>query len=341
MRKHLHLIGLVAASLLALKVVIPVAEREPPDRQEDAPGPFTKPMLILGPMAPMVDIPTADASRASDLIRREESVLGVEINGEARAYPIEMMRYLEREILNDTLGGVPIAVTWCDRCQSGIVYGREVEGRELTFHVNGMLYHGNMVMVDSETGTLWSQLQGLGLDGSLAGRQLGGFPAVITPWHAWQARHPQTSVLNFDREPEGPSPPPEGEILPHQERLSPGPSKDFLLGINRGDEGRAWKLGDLRRNPVLNELACGIPLVLIHDSESDTFLAFDRRVDGIELTFRGEGGRIVDDQTGSVWDAGSGRAVDGPRSGSILKAVRTTITLASAWEKLYPPGPRP
>lgn len=335
------MIGVVAASLLALTVAFLVAWHEPPGRPDVAPSPFTKPMLILGPMAPMVDIPTVDAPGASDLLRPGESVLGVEINGEARAYPIDMMKYLEREILNDRLGGVPIAVTWCDRCQSGIVYGREVEGRELTFHVNGMLYHDNMVMVDSETGTLWSQIQGLGLEGSLAGRQLDGFPAVITPWDAWRAQHPRTSVLNFDRAPRGTSPSPDGEILPHRERFSPGPSADFLLGVRCGDEGRAWKLDFLRRNPVLNESSCGIPLLLVHLPESGTFLAFDRRVDGVELTFRGEGGLLLDHQTDSVWDVESGRAVEGPQSGSALKAVQTTITLASAWEKLYPPGPRP
>ena len=80
---------------------------------------------------------------------------------------------------------VPIAVTWCDLCQSGMVYGREVAGRTLTLRVSGMLWLGNMVMEDLETGTLWSQLAGEGIRGELGADAravaTGGLADLVAP----------------------------------------------------------------------------------------------------------------------------------------------------------------
>lgn len=126
----------------------------------------------------------------------EVLVLGVAINGEARAYPVPLLSH--HEVVNDVLGGEPIAVTWCPLCYSPVVFHR-FAGRERTFEASGYLYRNNLVMLDRETGTLWSQLLGQALRGALRGMRLVRIPAYLTTWSEWQQRHPNSTILaNLD-----------------------------------------------------------------------------------------------------------------------------------------------
>lgn len=103
------------------------------------------PERVLDPFPPLTAPPTIPAHEANGLIEPGESVLGVEIDGEARTYPIDMIQYINKEVLNDALGDLPIAVSWCDLCRSRVVYDRKVDERALTFRVAGMIWreHGH------------------------------------------------------------------------------------------------------------------------------------------------------------------------------------------------------
>jgi Protein of unknown function (DUF3179) len=99
-----------------------------------------------GPFPPLVDVPIASAADASAEVLDDDHIVGVEIDGEARAYPISMLSRPDRHVLNDTLGGRPIAVTWGGLCQSPIVYDRRVDGRTLVFFVPGGVFGQNMAL---------------------------------------------------------------------------------------------------------------------------------------------------------------------------------------------------
>ncbi len=135
------------------------------------------------------------AGLAGATLQDSDRVLGVFLNGEARAYPIRILNW--HELVNDEVGGVPVLVSWCPLCGSAVVYDPMVDGRRLTFGVSGLLYKRNVLMFDHETDSLWSQLLSRAVTGPLAGRELKVLPATNTTWGEWEKRHPATRVISF------------------------------------------------------------------------------------------------------------------------------------------------
>ena len=109
---------------------------------------------------PLVDVPVVTARAGTVEIRDADFVVGVELDGESRAYPLNILSRPDHHVLDDTLGGQPIVVTWCGLCQSPLVYSRQVDGKILTFFTSGVLYGENMVMKDQETDSDWPQMLG-------------------------------------------------------------------------------------------------------------------------------------------------------------------------------------
>lgn len=131
-----------------------------------------------------------------------DRVIGVEIAGEARAYPLRILNW--HEIVNDTLGGQPIAVTYCPLCDSAVVFDREIGDQVREFGVSGLLYNSNVLMYDRqedpERESLWSQLMFAAVVGPAAeeGLELEMLPAQFTTWEAWSERFPDTTSLSFE-----------------------------------------------------------------------------------------------------------------------------------------------
>jgi hypothetical protein len=143
----------------------------------------------------------ASAARAKFLVP-EDRVIGVKIGGQARAYPLRLLVW--HEVVNDTLGGVPIAVTYNALCDSAAVFRRTLHGRTLTFGVSGILYDSNLVMYNREpdpaTESLWSQLLFRAVTGpAAAGRvNLAVLPISVETWADWRREHPESTVLAPD-----------------------------------------------------------------------------------------------------------------------------------------------
>ncbi len=154
---------------------------------------------ILSGGPPKDGIPAIDGPqfiRASEETRIEgrEPVMTVEIDGaEPRAYPIRYLTW--HEIVNDTVGGVPVAVTFCPLCNSGIVFDRRVQGRVLSFGVSGKLRNSDMVMYDRETQSWWQQAVGEGIVGEMTGVELTQLPAWMESWDTYRERNPQGLVM--------------------------------------------------------------------------------------------------------------------------------------------------
>ncbi len=130
----------------------------------------------------------------------EEPVFGVEINGDARAYPLRIMDW--HEMFNDVIGGVPVALAYCTLCGSGILYETDVEGQPepFVFGSSGFLYRSNKLMYDQITHSLWNQFSGRPVVGPLTGSgiELKVRPVAITTWQDWVKRHPDTRVLSLE-----------------------------------------------------------------------------------------------------------------------------------------------
>ena len=126
---------------------------------------------------PSVDDPVFYSAETVDYLAPTAPVLALEIDGDARAYPLEVMVW--HEIVNDTVGGRPVAVAYCPLCNSVTVFDRRVEGRVLEFGVSGLLYNSSLVMYDRQTETLWSHFVGEPLYGALGEAELVDYPATI------------------------------------------------------------------------------------------------------------------------------------------------------------------
>jgi hypothetical protein len=133
--------------------------------------------------------PVPEAKWVSD----ETPVLGVDIDGDSAVYPVHLLEY--HQIVNDTLGGVPIVVAFDPLSGTPRVYRRRIDGKVLEFGVSGLLYNASFLMYDRETESLWSHFEGRALAGPLAGKVLTRVPVHQEPLAAWIVRHSGTKVL--------------------------------------------------------------------------------------------------------------------------------------------------
>jgi hypothetical protein len=297
---------------------------------------------------PPIDRPrfvsTAAAAKSLDA---REPVLSVEIAGRARAYPHQVLIW--HEIVNDTLAGRPIAVSYCPLCNSSLVFDRRVDGRVLRFGTTGNLRHSDLVMWDRQTETWWQQLTGEAVVGKLTGTRLNVLPSQTLSFADFRARFRDGEVLSrdtgFDRDYgrnpyEGYDKPDEQPFLLSQDADRRLPPKEHVLSLIRGEAATVVPFSALERDPAIELHAAGDPVVVlfkrgvrsaldsgvIADSRDiGTAAAFDRRIGGrtLSLTPSGAGG-FRDRETGSTWDI-TGSATAGPLAGKRLRPVRHDV----------------
>ncbi len=143
------------------------------------------------------DVADFNSQQRGKYLVSNDRVIGVTLNGESRAYPLLVMQC--HEIANDTLGGVPVAVTYNPLCDSVVVFDRRVDGAVIEFGVSGLLYNSNMLMYDRRPDaageSLWCQLLGRAIAGPHMDTTLKVLDATVTNWATWLAAHPGTTVL--------------------------------------------------------------------------------------------------------------------------------------------------
>jgi hypothetical protein len=145
---------------------------------------------------PSVDEPRFVAVSEVDFLEPREPVIELIVGGRARAYPIQILIW--HEIVNDTIAGVPVAVTFCPLCNTALVFDRRVDGRVLDFGTTGKLRYSDLVMYDRQTESWWQQFGGTALIGHYAGRRLGRHPARMAAWREFAANHAHGLVLSLE-----------------------------------------------------------------------------------------------------------------------------------------------
>ena len=189
-----------AATLLALLILLAPLESFAASKNgfvlDDALVP-AKQILSGGPGRdgiPSLDYPAFIVARNADYLNEEDRILGIEVNGVARAYPIRILNY--HEIVNDIVGGEAIVVTYCPLCGSGMAFNAEINNKSFEFGVSGLLYNSDVLLYDRQTGSLWSQILKTSVTGAMSGTRLTAIPLSHTTWQDWYARHPTTDVLS-------------------------------------------------------------------------------------------------------------------------------------------------
>ncbi len=235
----------------------------------------------------LTDPKMISAREAAEFLIPDELVLGVEIDGDARAYPLRILDW--HEVINDVIAETPVTVAYCPLCGTGVMYATEIEGREtpLEFGSSGLVYRSTQLVYDRQTNSLWDLFSGKPVVGPLtgAGIELETLPIVMTEWADWQQRHPDTRVLSQDTgfgHPYIPgaahsgsanSPDPLFPVAVTDHRMAP---KDLVFGIRLPSGNKAWPLDAFAGGQVINDTIGSVDVVLIGDAESRTVRAYRR-----------------------------------------------------------------
>ena len=207
MRLQRSIIGAFALVLLiaAIAIAVPavIVKANPGYWKSEWPRTdFTKHSIDYGDVLsggpPKDGIPSIDNPKFVKLslainLAPTEPVIGLEVNGVARAYPLRVLTW--HEIVNDVIGGTPVAATYCPLCNAAIVFDRRIDGQVLEFGTTGKLRHSDMIMYDRQTDSWWQQFLGEGIVGSMTGKRLKTLPARLESFEKFAARHPDAEVL--------------------------------------------------------------------------------------------------------------------------------------------------
>ena len=308
---------------------------------------------------PPIDQPKfTSPAEASAWLHDQEPVVAFELNGDARAYPLQILIW--HEIVDDEVGGLPVAITFCPLCNTAIAFDRRIDGRALRFGTTGNLRRSDLVMWSDDPGeTWWQQITGEALVGDLVGHRLTMLPAEIVSFADFTAAFPTARVLSRDTgHPRGygTNPYVGYDDINSSPFLYAGPKDTRLPPMERvatvelGGETAAYPFSRLARAHVVNDAVGGIPLVVFHQGGTVSALdgpviaasrdvgaaaVFDRTLDGNLLTFSWRGDQFVDDQTGSTWDL-LGRATAGPLAGRRLHPLLSGNHFWFAWAVFKP-----
>jgi hypothetical protein len=294
---------------------------------------------------PSIDDPQfIDQAAAAAWLADNEPVISLEIDGDARAYPLQVITW--HEIVNDTVGGIPVVVTFCPLCNSALVFDRRFQDQVFEFGISGLLRNSDLIMYDRTTESLWQQFTGEGIVGDLAGEQLTFLPSSLISFADFRAAFPDGKVLSretgFNRA-YGNNPYAGYDSIGSNPFLFRGPTDGRLEAVERvvtvslADEAVdvAYPLTLLSAEGVINDRQGSQDLVVLHTDGTSSALGagviaqgedvgatgvFDPHLDGRKLTFREDGERIIDEETGSTWNI-LGQAVDGPLAGQELAPI--------------------
>lgn len=218
---------------------------------------------------PSIDKPKFwDVAKADTFLKDDDVVLGLEYEGEGRVYPLRILNW--HEIVNDTVKGTPILITYCPLCYTGIAFERAINGVPLEFGVSGKLYNNNLLMYNRpneaiKEESLWSQLLGEAVTGPLTGTKLKQITIDTIRWSDWKKKHPNTMILstdtgfsrnynvnpygNYEFDPEIIFP-----VTAKDERLPP---KAKIYGIEISGKAKAYPSEKLRKGTRLTDTFAG------------------------------------------------------------------------------------
>jgi hypothetical protein len=293
---------------------------------------------------PSIDDPKfISVQEADGLLEDSELVLGLNINGDVRAYPLHILVW--HEIVNDKVGNVPAAVTYCPLCFTNQVFNRTLEnGQILEFGTSGKLYNSNLVMYDRTTKSLWSQAMSQAIVGKLAGVKLERIPFDVAYWKEWTQLYPDSKILSRDtgsNRPYGADP--YGDYYTNGDVLFPVSNRDdrlglkeIVVGFENNDQYKAYKLQEIENMKVINDQANGKPIALL-SLHPFIVRAYDSVVDGqiLEFSYSAKDQNFVDTQTGSFWNF-EGKAISGQMKGKQLTRLPFDEGFWFEWVAFHP-----
>ena len=292
---------------------------------------------------------------AAQWLKPNDPVIALEINGDARAYPLQILTW--HEIVNDVVGEIPVTITFCPLCNSAIVFKRNHQGITYDFGTSGLLKHSD-VMYDLQTESLWQQFTGEAIVGVMTGEQLLMIPSGLISFEQFQAAYPAGKIISKEtghsRE-YGRNPYPGYDDIrnnpflfrdPLDERL---PAMARVVTVSDGKYHNAYPVELLEKLGVIHHQLGNQAVVIFHQDGVSSALDTTRIANGDdvgatgvfvplvgkqELTFIKERG-FVDEQTGSHWNI-VGQAILGPLKGKQLERLVHADQFWFSWGAFRP-----
>jgi hypothetical protein len=285
----------------------------------------------------------------NNFLSDSDLVLGININGDVRAYPLLILVW--HEIVNDKIGGVQVAVTYCPLCFTNQVFNSTIGPNQvLKFGTSGKLYNSNLVMYDRTSKSLWSQALGQAIVGKYAGQKLQRIPFDISYWRDWKQLYPNSKILSKDTgfsRPYGADP--YGDYYTSNQLYFPISNHDNRLGLkekivgldNGGGIGKgqykAYKLQQIETQKVINDDIGGKPITLFSPHPA-MVRVYDRMIIGdkiLEFEYNNSNNKIIDKQTGTEWNF-NGEAINGTLKGTHLTRLPFDEGFWFEWVAFHP-----
>ena len=295
---------------------------------------------------------------ADDWLQAQEPVVLVRVEDDAHAYPVQILMW--HEIVNTTVGQAPVTVTYCPLCNTAIAFERAFDGQVLDFGATGRLRNSNLIMYDRQTESWWQQATGEAIAGQYTGCQLAFVPAFMISWTDFKAAFPDGAVLSRETghvRDYGRNPYTGYDDINEFPFLFDGRVEDRVLPlmarvltVDLNGKAVAYPYDVLQETRAVNDTVGGVPIVVLWAPGTVSALdvgsvaggrdvgaavTFSRELDGQTLSFGLDGGRVVDEQTGSEWNV-LGQAISGPLAGRQLSPIVSINHFWFSWAAFRP-----
>jgi len=281
-----------------------------------------------------------------------EPIIGLSINGDNRAYSVYLLN--SHEIVNDVVGGKPVAIAWCPLANLAVVYSREIENSVYTFGVSGKLVKNALIMFDYETESLWTSISGESIKGDLHGKRL---KSVISSqkitWGEWKELHPNTKILSYRGNQTAGYDNYRGY---HKSMLKTGihtvenkddrlKDKSTVIGLVVNGDCKVYPISLFKKNKIVSDEFRDIPLLLYHDNSTNNTIVYNRKLGNNIFEFRmskpsffdrNKTDIVIDNITGTKWDLKTGKAIEGSLSSQALKKVDFKKVYWFIWADYFP-----
>ncbi len=280
------------------------------------------------------------ADRSSNKISEDKLVIGLLINGVAKAYPIQVIGYHHQ--VRDTIGNTPVMVTYCTVCRTGRVFSPVVNGQPEEFRLVGM-DHFNAMFEDSRTGSWWRQATGEAITGPLKGSGLEEIPSQQTSLAAWIDANPSTQIMQFDpsfiKDYEDLEAFDKGTIKSSLEKRDSASwrFKSWVIGIHTKQQSKAYDWNELVQRGYIQDSLPDLPLLILLEKDTASFHVFNRMQgsQSLHFTWNAATRELRDVQTGSLWNL-KGECAEGPLSGVALQRIQAYQEFWHSWQTFHP-----
>ena len=275
---------------------------------------------------------------ASNMVATDKLVIGVSLNNEAKAYPIEIIGYHHQ--VQDTIGGEAVLVTYCTVCRTGRVFSPMVNGKKESFRLVGM-DHFNAMFEDNTTKSWWRQATGEAVTGKLKGQVLKEIPSQQMTLAAWLRAYPNSTVMQpdtlYNEDYEDLAGFDKGTIESSLEKRDSASweFKSWIIGIEKDGKSKAYDWNELIAKKVINDSLPQLPVVIALESDTASWHVWNRTVNGQALQFVIANDTLKDLNTNSAWNF-DGICIDGPLKGQQLNSVQASQEFWHSWETFHP-----